>query len=1473
MGVFDPKVYGAPVFDDLLIDPEVYGESPLADSVISVTVADSLATLTESVSRVATMVRAVAASLSTLTEVVTRTGSYLRAVADAIATLSESVSSVAAYTRSAADSVLSITETVVRAAMSMVRTISDAIASISESVEAQVATIIRTVADSISSITESASRVWSGSRLMADTISTISEAIVRIAALIRAATESIASITESVSRTLGALARTAADLVSSATESVSRTLTLPRTVATTLGAVTEAVSRVATMPRTVSATIATLTESVNRSVAKSRTVADSISSISAVATRVATVLRGLAELVPIVREYINGTLPYVPDAPTVVDLLIDGTSVWADTQFELAHFISQVNGVAGTCEFRVRDLDRTRAFVVGQEILLTINGLNVWRGFVAMVNRIYVFPALNVDDFGLARFIDIRGVDINILLTKRIVFDQSTPANVLAPLLPPATADVTAIDLLLAGWLDLSGDGLDTTTLVENVADTTWTQEGRPWEGSDTWAGAMQSIANLPAAIYYINPDKQFVYTDVNTPSAPFALSDTPLFSGLSSFGYREMEILNDGTGLANDVMAWGIGYGSQTPVFVRDIDATSVTDHGVWQLGQTSFGVFEQATINRIAESIIDGSPSSKRGAKDDRVSVQCVTYQHGLRVADKVDFTSNVFGFNDVIPIRKMEVEFPTPTDPKYSLTLSHEIDTPFGFFDNFWYDFTLGKGPKFRCPPGMVRGPGGMCIWPPIIGEAGCDCGITDSFTRVVADGWGQSDAQINWVTSTNGLPDLMSVDGSRAVSFATADSTGIVTADISWASTGTDSLLFTGIQIQVSADPTFNGYSLSISPDTNFAAYKVLLGYFDYGSGPVKQWFFYDASGVHDIGQPPPFDIFSPFSIRMEASAAYFRVKGWATSSAEPGAWSWESSNPDSAYVGGDLEWFVRNFDSGGTEFTVYLDSIDITGVNRCTAVQFDNFDRTVINAWGVSIPAGHAWTNLVDTYIVDSFGVDGSSAYWDHTATRNYAYAGQDWDVDTAPWGGNAFTMHTRFQFSYLSLDTDKLYFIIQSDYLNYIEIILAHNNNAGAGGAGFVQTINSQGGGATVAKTDWVAGVWYRVTWDYSKGLFNRAKVWEESGPEPVSWTVDGSDSGLVDFAGTATNISVNSNQVNIPSAETILIDSIDFDYAGRPCYLTESCSTSTFDDFNRALAGSFGTASPSGETWIPVTTPGGTDWGVNGSELFVGTTGGTIRIKTPADIAPWQTEDIVEFLTRFHFHQDTGIFTNFGSFMMELRDGSGNNAGWLFQINGTGGGFNLYSSPSAGTTNYALPSAWSTIDYSGAAVWFGVRWKLKLSTGDISAKVWLETDGEPADWSVVAPAGYIQPLIAATAQFYIEMGSSFASRAEYVDYINFGSCASTPVSGGSGAPSTPVSGAYGCQNATRVTSTLYEVDLAFVAGTSTVYLNGRLMRLTYDYVEDNLSRSITFVMPVSSSDTVYVCYRAIGVSSWLLGI
>lgn len=434
---------------------------------------------------------------------------------------------------------------------------------------------------------------------------------------------------------------------------------------------------------------------------------------------------------------------------TVV-IKVAGTDYTADVVFATARFASAVNGTVGDCKFRVRDDDRTITFVLGSTIELLVDGSPVWTGFLVKAERVYAFPAENVDDAGLTRWIDITGADLNTLFNKRIVRKTSDPAVVLGTLFPAYTDDSTAIADLVANFLDLSGDSIDTTTKVETVGQINADQKARAWSGSYTWGQAMASIAMLPAAVYFIDPARYLVYTDVNTASAAFGLSDQP--DGVTSVGYREMKVLVDGSSLANDVLAWGMGYGSQTPVFKRDTDATSLATHGRWQAGVVRNGIYKQATIDRVADSIINGSPSSQRGAKDDRTAVTLVTYVPGFLPAQKVDFTSNVLGFSDVIPIRRMVVTFDNPTTPKYELSLSHAIDAPWGFFDQYLL--------HFRLPP-------------PILPHLpGCTAVFDDPFDRTVVGSWGNSPLPLisTWVPTFNsgGPTDIAySVNGTQGL----------------------------------------------------------------------------------------------------------------------------------------------------------------------------------------------------------------------------------------------------------------------------------------------------------------------------------------------------------------------------------------------------------------------------------------------------------------------------------------------------------------------------------------------------------------------------------------------------------------------------------------------------------------------------------------------------------------------------------
>jgi hypothetical protein len=565
----------------------------------------------------------------------------------------------------------------------------------------------RTCADSLSSLTEAVSRVATLAHTVSDTVATLTEATTRVATYARTVSDSLSSITEAVVAGL-VFSRAVADSLSSLTEAVVKGITFHRTVSQTLGAISESVSRGA--------------------MSVTRTVADTVSSMVEYVLDLAT-------------PYVAGTAIYI-DGVNVAKP--DGDPVL----FASAHFMSQVNGQAGTASFRVRDDLGTAAYKPGDPLELVIDGRRVWTGFVSSVKRVYAFPAINVDEFGLTRFFDIEGVDLSILFTRRIVFNQVTPEDILAPLYGPYTPDSTVISELVSNWLDLSGDAIDTSTLVENVGDINADQKARPWEGSDTWGQAMTSISLLPASIFYIDPTRHLVNTDTDTPNAPFGLSDVP--DGVTSKGYREMEILEDGSNLANDVLCWGIGYGSSVPVFKRDEDATSQTDHGLWQLGQVTFGVYKQATIDRIADSILNGSPDHHRGAKDDRPAVILATYEPGLLPAQKVNFESAVFGWSDVIPIRKMEVTFEAPDHPRYNLILSHEIDTPWSFFDP--WRFSLPRL-SLNLPP-----------FPNLYFPSAACCVLIDTYGTDQATGWGPSEIDsLIWHTTD---PQHYSVSGGTA-----------------------------------------------------------------------------------------------------------------------------------------------------------------------------------------------------------------------------------------------------------------------------------------------------------------------------------------------------------------------------------------------------------------------------------------------------------------------------------------------------------------------------------------------------------------------------------------------------------------------------------------------------------------------------------------------------------------------------------
>lgn len=351
--------------------------------------------------------------------------------------------------------------------------------------------------------------------------------------------------------------------------------------------------------------------------------------------------------------------------------------VWAQTSLETA-----LGGNASMGRIVIRDLGPdTGQFVTGQRVLVDLGpGTRpIYAGYVWRANRRFWFPVDYPDTMHRQWVLTV--VDIAVLFRERVVYNQAAPAQIKGPKYLPVTYDNTAVNELTANWLDLTADDIDVSSGVHRVGPITGGEPFTyPWNAGQTWADAMTTIAKLPAAAFGLTPSRVLIYVDVDQRNVPFYLSDEP---GPNNVGYREMLILIDGSQLVTEVYAWGAGQGDNKMVLSHRIDAAAVALHGLWQEGISSYAIWKQATIDKVTDSVLNGSPTSHRGHKYDRVEIRAVTHEHGLVIGDRVRFISKIWGYDDVIPVRKMVMTFPTPNEVRYELVLSHEIDE-WGFED---------------------------------------------------------------------------------------------------------------------------------------------------------------------------------------------------------------------------------------------------------------------------------------------------------------------------------------------------------------------------------------------------------------------------------------------------------------------------------------------------------------------------------------------------------------------------------------------------------------------------------------------------------------------------------------------------------------------------------------------------------------------------------------------------------------------
>lgn len=1126
--------------------------------------------------------------------------------------------------------------------------------------------------------------------------------------------------------------------------------------------------------------------------------------------------------------------PGGPPAGTVLPLSIkvNGLDITADVEIATATFTQAVNARPGEFSFEVKDDEHIYQFVSGGRVTCDIDGHRLFDGYVNRATMHYAFPVdLVVDPATTPRLWKLEGPDLNILFQKRFIYDQVNP-NADLPTFAANTSDKTIIMTYINEYLDLHGDEI-TTDGVQAVGTSNPDDIYTDHRGS-SWGVAMGQVAQLTGAVWGLTQDRDLFYEDANTESAPFRLSDTP--NNTTTIGYSNFQWTDDGTKLVNDAQVWGAGTGSTVKVYSEVEDATSIADHGRWQLpGQFRGDMFRQTTVDHVAHSIVYGSEQNLHGGKDPLVLVNCRIKRHGLRAGMKVRVVNSVFGLDMVLPIRRMTMTFVNKDDVLYDLVLTREIDEPWFFaeFAGYPYDPHFGGGifvPPRPCPPGQIR-VGGKCvsipIHPPLPGCSDEVCGVTDSFDRLPdAFGWGRSDVGADWKLTTSGYG-IAKTDGAR----------GLLTA-VRGQPCGME---LVGVALTAPIDVRFD---FLISAIKNVPLDKLTFSIggaiikIDYGSSNhsfegsgTELWVgeadtansnamkhSYIAGVTHHVHLT-----FTPnSSINDRPPNGLITVSVWPEGATEPvtpelsvlsehslqvinPTFEVSSTNPPPLSDGGvPRSYTPESPQPSANGPTIYIDNFDIAGRNRCDNVQFDDFNRTVASGLGTST-YGIPWTN-VSVIGSGTWGVSGSSLYATGNATNG---RGVRASIVGFPGIASDFVMSTRFQMTRIPLasdvDSQVVFHVFDSVGGQGADVTLQLMSNSPYS---YLEYTEWSDDGATTVFTqrqhvnEGVDGRWYVLEWDTAYGV----RVYIEGNLTPT-WDIP---HVLPVVARDTFRITPQSTKTS-----TLNIDSIDFDYAGKPCYI--SCPAPDY------------TVYPEG--W--------TGW----------------------DIPPAVYCAVIEGVSG---NQRTcisdGVFNGVGAdaFSMVYLYGGATYV-VSYDVVHSYDSMTLYPTLfEAGRTGL---QQWSVNAGSAADCWLWPVPNENPATQPLSeVKVW--DTAYRSNWF----GAVLNSSMCCCGTNY---GSSMTGWVRYVSgpdprFQNLAAQPCVPISSAVGQPAAQA-GASGSQVADRVSATEYKLWVPYIPGTLKVWLNGRILRPTYDYTEYPAHATVYFVLPVGANDVVYITYLAAG--------
>ena len=159
--------------------------------------------------------------------------------------------------------------------------------------------------------------------------------------------------------------------------------------------------------------------------------------------------------------------------PSNVQILYDGGDITADVLPSETNFEDLMNAMPGLCNVVVRDRDQTHSFVTGKELILRVDGVDLWGGHVTNKRMRFAFPVVDTVSRPIAQVKErqwvLVGVSFNTLFDRRVV---RNPADFLHQLPNFDSEDFDGAlireALVASKYIDVPA-GFDVTTEVDDT--------------------------------------------------------------------------------------------------------------------------------------------------------------------------------------------------------------------------------------------------------------------------------------------------------------------------------------------------------------------------------------------------------------------------------------------------------------------------------------------------------------------------------------------------------------------------------------------------------------------------------------------------------------------------------------------------------------------------------------------------------------------------------------------------------------------------------------------------------------------------------------------------------------------------------------------------------------------------------------------------------------------------------------------